>query len=80
MNGFDITLLAPHAFLVPVGIDFTGTIIGSAAIPPITLAECLQGVLVGGTVCQPSDTIDTCLLYTSPSPRDLSTYRMPSSA
>ena len=23
---------------------------------------------------------DTCLLYTSPSPRDLSTYRMPSSA
>ena len=25
-------------------------------------------------------TIDTCLLYTSPSPRDLSTSRMPSSA
>ena len=24
--------------------------------------------------------IDTCLLYTSPSPRDLSTSRMPSSA
>ena len=26
------------------------------------------------------DCIDTCLLYTSPSPRDLSTSRMPSSA
>ena len=26
------------------------------------------------------DIIDTCLLYTSPSPRDLSTSRMPSSA
>ena len=26
------------------------------------------------------DTINTCLLYTSPSPRDLSTSRMPSSA
>ena len=26
------------------------------------------------------DTFDTCLLYTSPSPRDLSTSRMPSSA
>ena len=25
-------------------------------------------------------TMDTCLLYTSPSPRDLSTSRMPSSA
>ena len=28
----------------------------------------------------PSDTINICLLYTSPSPRDLSTSRMPSSA
>ena len=27
-----------------------------------------------------SDTFFTCLLYTSPSPRDLSTSRMPSSA
>ena len=27
-----------------------------------------------------SEVIDTCLLYTSPSPRDLSTSRMPSSA
>jgi len=28
----------------------------------------------------PSDIVGTCLLYTSPSPRDLSTSRMPSSA
>ena len=28
----------------------------------------------------PGCTIETCLLYTSPSPRDLSTSRMPSSA
>ena len=27
-----------------------------------------------------SDEVDVCLLYTSPSPRDLSTSRMPSSA
>ena len=27
-----------------------------------------------------ADDMDTCLLYTSPSPRDLSTSRMPSSA
>ena len=29
---------------------------------------------------QDADVLDTCLLYTSPSPRDLSTSRMPSSA
>ena len=28
----------------------------------------------------PSDALEICLLYTSPSPRDLSTSRMPSSA
>jgi len=31
------------------------------------------------TNCDPGS-LDTCLLYTSPSPRDLSTSRMPSSA
>ena len=35
----------------------------------------------GNTVCSPSRAVlMTCLLYTSPSPRDLSTSRMPSSA
>ena len=29
---------------------------------------------------EPSGSVTTCLLYTSPSPRDLSTSRMPSSA
>ena len=36
------------------------------------------------TVHEPTNTVafsyKICLLYTSPSPRDLSTYRMPSSA
>ena len=31
-------------------------------------------------ICALADEVDTCLLYTSPSPRDLSTSRMPSSA
>src|SRR5207249_12174113 len=56
MNGFDITLLAPHATLVPTGIDVTGSSLGAG---PTILAECLQGVLVAGSVCQASDTIDT---------------------
>ena len=36
----------------------------------------------GGTLIEASaeDAVDICLLYTSPSPRDLSTSRMPSSA
>ena len=41
-----------------------------------------EGVLeyLGIKEKNPSITIETCLLYTSPSPRDLSTSRMPSSA
>ena len=42
--------------------------------------ECQQGgEATHGTFCYRGHTY-TCLLYTSPSPRDLSTSRMPSSA
>ena len=37
----------------------------------------LKGARIAGCIHM---TIQTCLLYTSPSPRDLSTSRMPSSA
>ena len=48
----------------------------------------LLGIMIGNTttsqitvtVSLASDTSNSCLLYTSPSPRDLSTSRMPSSA
>ena len=45
----------------------------------------LERVRTGGNLFTPRSTqlrsdIETCLLYTSPSPRDLSTSRMPSSA
>ena len=42
----------------------------------------LRGIKAGANdfITKPIDTADTCLLYTSPSPRDLSTSRMPSSA
>ena len=46
---------------------------------PHTIAAAGQNLLQGvamGTICGAV----TCLLYTSPSPRDLSTSRMPSSA
>ena len=39
-----------------------------------------EGKLLLITAIQVIDELYTCLLYTSPSPRDLSTSRMPSSA
>ena len=47
------------------------------------MREALQGSLednVSGIKVQVSGRLNGCLLYTSPSPRDLSTSRMPSSA
>ena len=41
--------------------------------------DCVRSVLQAAADV-PDITIHTCLLYTSPSPRDLSTSRMPSSA
>ncbi len=55
LGGFDITLLADHAFLVPTGVDLTGSVV-TAATPVV---ECLQGVLVAGSTCVTTDTIDT---------------------
>jgi len=55
LSGFDITLLADHAFLVPTGVDLTGSVV-TAATPAV---ECLQGVLVAGSTCLATDTIDT---------------------
>ena len=49
-------------------------------------ASCVVSDSVAGICCEntgltaPNGGVYTCLLYTSPSPRDLSTSRMPSSA
>ena len=47
---------------------------------PIPKVEDLPATLGGGEKFTKLDMSQTCLLYTSPSPRDLSTSRMPSSA
>ena len=44
------------------------------------LAEKFTFVKPGDTIAPGITALDACLLYTSPSPRDLSTSRMPSSA
>ena len=48
------------------------------SVPKVGERFWIAGVI--GGVCQILATICVCLLYTSPSPRDLSTSRMPSSA
>ena len=56
-----------------VGISSSGTSIH-------TSVATLNFVGAGNTFAVHNDQVDICLLYTSPSPRDLSTSRMPSSA
>ena len=46
----------------------------------IEIAEIIDGLLLVGGPDIPIEIYNGCLLYTSPSPRDLSTSRMPSSA
>ena len=52
---------------------------------PIAKRNCFGWYVLGqfesnGSVTSEIQSIEVCLLYTSPSPRDLSTSRMPSSA
>ena len=52
-----------------VGVNEANDLLNQAGLPNLNSMEILQG-----------GWDNTCLLYTSPSPRDLSTSRMPSSA
>ena len=45
-----------------------------------TLVKELRDMTGAGMMDAKKALVETCLLYTSPSPRDLSTSRMPSSA
>src|SRR6266699_1122325 len=56
LNGFDVTLLTNHLFLTPAGFDLSGT---ALPIPTTTILECRQNVLIQGSVCAPTDNIDT---------------------
>ena len=51
-----------------------------AALPPIPTSELGNNTIIGASGPQPRLQILTCLLYTSPSPRDGLLSRMPSSA
>ena len=74
-------LLLDASFTAAIAITMQTIILGTYLIlrKPEQLMLCLAnwriGILIGITAA-----VSTCLLYTSPSPRDLSTSRMPSSA
>ena len=57
------------------GADLGGEVTGR----PEAFAEAVEFARTGGAIASVGN-LGTCLLYTSPSPRDLSTSRMPSSA
>ena len=65
-SGFIFPLIAVHLFVFYFGLMADVT-------PPVGLASYAAAGISGGDPL-------SCLLYTSPSPRDLSTSRMPSSA
>ena len=71
--------------LVEKGVEVGSHILSGAVIDPIALTELIpdwkeKGAPLNTKVSKDKFNIFSCLLYTSPSPRDLSTSRMPSSA
>ena len=82
------SVIAPNAlanfFSSSKVITFTGCAMQFFFLSILATTECfLLGVMAYDrfmAICSPLRYPITCLLYTSPSPRDLSTSRMPSSA
>ena len=68
--------------LFSLGIIYNGLFTGAILINTVEGTAYLLSQLDSINAFSQSfvDTFNTCLLYTSPSPRDLSTSRMPSSA
>ena len=63
--------------VMPKGIPFKGQILNQIAIKMMNETKDL---VPNWLIDSPDPNVSVCLLYTSPSPRDLSTSRMPSSA
>ena len=80
---FSLIAVAPSAFAAHGEAGMSATVENAAGsstpgCEPDCFIPSTVVITVGGTVTW--ENTDTCLLYTSPSPRDLSTSRMPSSA
>ena len=78
-KGEDIRVIDIHG--VSVLADYFVIADGSNASQVKAMADNVEEELgKAGHECRQIEGYQTCLLYTSPSPRDLSTSRMPSSA
>ena len=75
MNQRGIELIFVGGYLYPK----TGVALGSFAVETLKSVHARRLIMSVGGVTE-EGLFNTCLLYTSPSPRDLSTSRMPSSA
>ena len=80
-------LLAEHTMLPGTAVDHLHAVVGEwQLLADLSFADYLMwvrrddGVLVCVAQCRPTTASTVCLLYTSPSPRDPKTSRMPSSA
>ena len=81
MNIFKKTILTVLASLLVIGNVYADKVkIGTEGAYPPWNSKDASGNLIGFEVELANSTSKPCLLYTSPSPRDLSTSRMPSSA
>ena len=84
MEIFDTTKHDVTAFLTSVtesmGPEGRWLHLGMTSNDMLDTAQALQLVEAGDLLLKDVDQAIDCLLYTSPSPRDLSTSRMPSSA
>ena len=66
---------------LPAGLTFVADTVSQGSYDPATGLFDIGTLASGATATLTLEgTVDVCLLYTSPSPRDLSTSRMPSSA
>ena len=67
-----------------IGVEVIGKVPATLHTPLMSGANSIHGIVIVGVVIVAAQANSplayVCLLYTSPSPRDLSTSRMPSSA
>ena len=76
MMAFSIALMFQASSSVATAQEVGG---GAVAVDPV-IADSAQAAVQKLGIEMMKDNFQYCLLYTSPSPRDLSTSRMPSSA
>ena len=77
MSSNSFTPTIPYWSLLKPNFDFINEELNKSTPPYLLKTKVLEYIT---TYYDKYITIFTCLLYTSPSPRDLSTSRMPSSA